>query len=164
MPFWVARIDQRRQALALNCLKLNAYEFYLPLMAARRGGDPEPLFRSYLFIAVAARGWWGARWSPGIVSLVRGAGEEPAQLADAVVAELRGREGRDGLIRISKRKPLNGGARFASGDMVRVGNGPLSGLVGSIIGLKPHERVAVLLELLGGSRPVELPVSAVERV
>ena len=152
------------QALALNCLRLNEYEFYLPLMAARRGGDPEPLFRSYLFIAVAARGWWGARWSPGIVSLVRGAGEEPAQLADAVVAELRAREGRDGLIRPPKRSRLNNnGTQFAPGDMVKVKDGALRGFVGSIIGLKPHERIAVLLELLGGARPVELSASAVAR-
>jgi transcriptional antiterminator RfaH len=122
------------------------------------------LFPGYLFIAVTSRGWWTARWSPGIYRLVLRGHEEPATVPDNVVAELRAREGRDGLIRLPKRKSLNGGSRFAPGDMVRVGSGPLSGFVGSIIGLKPHERVAVLLELLGGSRPVELPVAAVRIV
>jgi transcription antitermination factor NusG len=89
------------------------------------------------------------------------AGDMPAVLADAVIEELRGREGRDGLIRLPKRKSLNGGALFAPGDMVRVASGPMSGLSGLVQGLKPHQRIEVLLTLLGALQRVELPVSAV---
>jgi transcription antitermination factor NusG len=164
MSFWVAQIDQRREALALHYLQeIAAYEVYLPrIRAARRGGD-EPLFRGYLFVLATARGWWRARWSPGIYGLVM-SGDMPAVLADAVIEELRSREDRNGLIRLPKRKSLNGGSLFAPGDQVRVKAGPMSGLSGLVQGLRPHQRIEILLTMLGALQRVELAASAVERV
>jgi transcription antitermination factor NusG len=163
MPFWVAQIDGRREALAIHCLKeIASYEIYLPrIRAARRGGD-EPLFHGYCFVLATARGWWRARWSPGIFGLIM-SGDAPALLADAVIEELRSREGRDGLIRLPKRKSLNGGSLFAPGDQVRVASGPMSGLSGLVQGMKPHARIEVLLTMLGGLQRVEMPAANVAR-
>jgi hypothetical protein len=46
---------------------------------------------------------------------------------------------------------------------VRVLHGPFANRVGLYAGMKPRERVAVLLTLLGGSRRVELADGDVER-
>jgi transcription antitermination factor NusG len=164
MPFWATMIDERRSRLALHYLQEVAhYEVYAPrIRAARKGGD-EPLFRGYCFVAATSRGWWTARWSPGIFGLIMN-GDAPAVLADAIIDELRGREGRDGLIRLPKRKSLNGGSLFAPGDQVRVASGPMSGLSGLVQGMKPHARIEVLLMMLGALQRVELPVSAVARL
>jgi transcription antitermination factor NusG len=162
MPFWVAQIDGRREALALHYLQeIAAYEVYLPrIRATRRGGD-EPLFRGYCFVLATSRGWWTARWSPGIFGLIMN-GDAPALLADAVIEELRGREGRDGLIRLPKLRRLNGGRpQFERGDNVRVARGPMIGCFGIVAEMKPRERISVLLSLLGSSRPVELSAADV---
>ena len=47
---------------------------------------------------------------------------------------------------------------------MRVLHDPLAGQVALFAGMKPRERVAVLLTLLGSSRRVELAGSAVERL
>jgi transcription antitermination factor NusG len=49
------------------------------------------------------------------------------------------------------------------GDQVRVLAGPLQGQLGLYAGQRPHERVLVLLALLGGQR-VELAREAIEAV
>jgi hypothetical protein len=47
---------------------------------------------------------------------------------------------------------------------VRVISGPLSERIGMLALLKPHERVLVLLQLLGGQQRVELARNAIEAV
>jgi transcription antitermination factor NusG len=64
----------------------------------------------------------------------------------------------NGLIELPPTPP-----RFRRGDYVRIRRGPFANRVGLFAGMKPRERVAVLLTLLGGSRRVELPDAAVER-
>ena len=97
-----------------------------------------------------------ARWSPGVVRLVMD-GITPAVVPDTVVTSLKTREV-NGLIELPPPP------RFRRGDRVRILHGPLAGQLGLFAGMKPRERVAVLLTLLGGSRRVELAGSAVERV
>ena len=45
---------------------------------------------------------------------------------------------------------------------MRVVSGPLHEQIGLLGALRPHERVLVLLQLLGGERPVELARGAIE--
>ena len=52
--------------------------------------------------------------------------------------------------------------KFRTGDRVRVTSGPFAGHVGLYAGMKPRERVEVLLAILGGAQRVTLPVAAVE--
>jgi transcription antitermination factor NusG len=84
-------------------------------------------------------------------------GGVPAQLDDAIAEELKARAGRDGLIRLPRRAGLS----FRRGDRIRVRGGPLTGRVGIFEGMRSHERVAVLLNLLGASQRVELPANHV---
>jgi transcription antitermination factor NusG len=166
MSFWVAMIDRRREELAINCLKLAEYDVYSPHVREARNGHHRvvPLFPSYVFLAVAERGWWAARWSPGVIRLVLSGHEKPATVPDQIVAELRGREDRNGLVRLPKPSRLNGAAQFAPGDAVRVKSGPMSGLSGLVQGMKPHARVELLLQMLGSLQRVELAAASVERL
>jgi hypothetical protein len=47
---------------------------------------------------------------------------------------------------------------------VRVTHGPLNGSIAIFDGMRPRERVAVLLTMLGGQQRVELARSAIARV
>jgi hypothetical protein len=50
------------------------------------------------------------------------------------------------------------------GDQVRILQGPFAGHLGLYAGMRAHERVLVLLALLGGQQRVELPKADVEAV
>jgi transcriptional antiterminator RfaH len=162
MAYWVAMVERRREALAINCLKLAAYTVYSPHVREASNGHHRvvPLFPSYLFLAVAEFGWWRARWSPGVIRLVL-SGDEPATVPDQIVNDLKAREDRKGFVVLPKSRRLNGGPQFERGDAVRILSGPMSGFAGLVEGMKGHARVEILLQLLGR---VELAASAVERL
>ena len=85
------------------------------------------------------------------------AGDGPAQLGDHIIDELRARE-RGGAVELPRRE------KFKAGDRVRILQGPFEGHLGLYAGMRPHERVLVLLALLGGEQRVELPKADIEAV
>jgi transcription antitermination factor NusG len=161
--YWAcAQVEPRRERLASYCLGLAGYEIYQPLLREQRRGShgrkiiaTPPLFPGYLFVWVV-RGWWDARWSPGVVRLVMD-GMLPARVPDAVIGEIRGRE-RNGFVELLKPRGLTPGMR------VKVLQGPLHDQIGLLAALRPHERVLVLLQLLGGQQRVDLARNAIEVV
>jgi transcriptional antiterminator RfaH len=80
----------------------------------------------------------------------------PARVPDAVVEEIRGRE-RGGVIELPRRllKP---------GDRVRLLTGPFQGHLAIYAGMSGSERVAVLLQILGGQQRVTLARRDIEAV
>jgi transcription antitermination factor NusG len=156
--YWAcARLDGQHQRLALYCLGLRGFETYLPRIKLRQEAKARtaPLFPGYCFIRVALQ-WTPARWAPGVMALLMN-GDAPAKVADRAIDELRGRE-RGGLVVLpsSPSSPL-----FLPGDWVQITGGPLMGFKGLVDDMRPHARVAVLLELLGAARAVEMAVDHV---
>lgn len=153
--FWAAaQLQPSRTRLALHCLALAGFVTYVPRLRvrrARRGRDVEAaplLFPGYAFVAIELQ-WRAAHYCPGVLRLVQD-GQQPARVPDQVIAELRGRE-RDGLIELPRPRGLR------VGDPVRILRGPFTGHLALYAGMAPHERVAVLLALLGGQTRVTLP-------
>jgi transcription antitermination factor NusG len=158
--YWaVARLEINRARLALHCLELRHFIVYLPRLRERRvvhGRRTEvssALFPGYLFLRIT-NGWWEARWSPGILDLIMANGS-PAHVPDAIIDAIRSREVR-GLVELAPPPGLRPGAP------VRVLCGPLAGQLGLYAGMRPRERIAILLTLLGGLQRVTLPKSDVE--
>ena len=155
MSYWaVARLEPHREQLALRCLGLAGYQTYFPRLRERRishGRKIEvrpPLFPGYAFLTVEAQ-WYAARWSIGVIGLIMD-GIKPARVADHIIDELRKRE-RNGLIELPRRE------EFQIGDQVRILQGPFAGHLALYAGMKPRERVEILLQLLGSEQRVELP-------
>jgi transcriptional antiterminator RfaH len=154
MSFWAcAQLEANRERLALHCLSLAGYQTYLPRIRVKRitqtrklGLQASPLFPGYCFVLIELQ-WHTARWSPGVIRLVLD-GDRPARVPDQVIANLRGRE-RNGLIELPPPPP-----GFHRGDRVRITRGAFVGQLAVFEGMRPHERVAVLLQLLGR---IELP-------
>jgi transcriptional antiterminator RfaH len=148
MSYWAcAQLEANRERLALHCLSLRGFEIYLPrlrvkhITAVRKTGvQAPPLFPCYAFVLIELQ-WHAARWSPGILRLVLD-GDRPAKVPDKVISELKSRE-RNGLIEL----PTDPG--FRRGDKVRIVRGPLTGLEGLVEGLRPQQRVEILLAVLG---------------
>jgi transcriptional antiterminator RfaH len=145
MSYWTcAQLEANRERLALHCLGLTGYQVYLPRIRVRKP-KPAALFPGYAFVLIELQ-WHAARWSPGVLRLVLD-GMQPAKVPNKVIADLKRRE-RNGLVELP---PPPGLCR---GDTVRITRGLLVGQLAVFDGMRPHERVAVLLQLLGR---VELP-------
>ena len=160
--YWAAaQLQPQRDARALHFLRQAGFETYAPRLRERRTVHGRKvvktplLFPAYAFVFITLQ-WHAARWSPGVIRLVMD-GAAPARVPDAVIEEIRKREVA-GLVELPK-PPL---ARL--GDRVRVTAGPFAGHVGLYAGMKPRERVEVLLRILGGVQRVTLAAGAVEAV
>jgi transcriptional antiterminator RfaH len=161
MSFWAAaQLQPQRDGLALHCLRQAGFETYAPRLREQRTANGRKvtrtplLFPGYLFVLIELQ-WSRARWAPGVVRIVLSGGT-PAVVPDGVITALRTRE-IGGLIELP-RPP-----KFRSGDRVRVLHGPFVGHVGLYAGMKPRDRIEVLLAILGGSQKVTLAADAVEQ-
>jgi transcriptional antiterminator RfaH len=171
MPFWsVARFQPQRERLALHCLALYGFETCLPRVrelrttaqvvgaagtVRRRKTEIEvPLFPGYCFILIQLQ-WHGANMAAGVIRLLMD-GQQPAHVPDAVIDGIREREV-GGIVRLPKPPP------FRSGDRVRVLRGPFEGHFGLYDGMAPHERIFVLLSMLGTQVRTEMAEADVIR-
>ena len=78
-------------------------------------------------------------------------------MSDSLIAEIKSRE-RGGLVELPRRDA------FKVGEQVRILAGPFEGRLGLYAEMRPHERVLVLLALLGGEQRVELARENIEAV
>jgi transcriptional antiterminator RfaH len=162
MAFWTAaRLQPHHEALALHTLGLAGYAVYLPRLREQKIRHDRklevhpPLFVGYCFVAIDLQ-WHNAHWAPGVLGLVLSGGL-PARVPDNVIAELRGRE-RDGYVVLPKQP------RLRRGEQVRVVRGAFEGQTALYTGMKPRQRVEVLLTLLGTLRRIELGQHDIEPV
>ena len=138
------------------------YTVYLPRYLKRRHHArriemvPAPLFPRYLFVAVdrMVPRWRSIQSTVGVARLVRN-GEEPAMVPGSVVEQLQAREDLGGLIQVDTRP------HFSPGEKIRVMGGAFSACLGLFEGMSDHERVAILLDLLGRKVRVVLDIEAV---
>ena len=158
MAYWAAcRLQPHRTALALHVLGLRGFETYCPRLRERRPRHGrlqeviKPLFVGYTFVLIQLQ-WHAVRWAPGTLGLIMD-GERPARVADAVIAEIRAREF-NGAVELPPRP--------RAGDRVRVVRGPFRDRLALYAGMSGHDRIAVLLHLLGREHKVLLPRLDVE--
>jgi transcriptional antiterminator RfaH len=165
MAFWAcAQLLVNQERLALHLLGLAGFTVYFPRIQVRRrastGGrhfDATPgLFPGYAFIAIELQ-WHRAQRTPGVLRLVAD-GERPAHVPDKVIEEIRKRE-LNGFVQLPKQR-----GEFEKGDKVLVTAGALAGHLAVLEGMKPRERVEVLLTLLGTQRRVELSRAGIRPV
>jgi transcriptional antiterminator RfaH len=160
VAYWAcALVEPQQERAAQHFLSLNGFESYCPrLRVTRRSHGRQvvskpPLFPSYVFVVIADK-WWSARWCPHVRRLILN-GMTPAVVPDRVIAEIQSRE-RNGLIELPP--------RLKCGDPVRILRGPFREHLALYQGQSGHERVAVLLSLLGGQHRVTLPRGDIEAV
>jgi hypothetical protein len=72
-------------------------------------------------------------------------GESPDIVPPGVIEQLRRRQDLDGFIELPKRQ---------RGDRIRIRRGPFAGHEGLVAGMSAHERIRVLLGVLGGQSTV----------
>jgi transcriptional antiterminator RfaH len=153
-PYWAIAVAlSQREDLVKHHLTQEGFEVYVPkIRAAKRAA---PLFPGYLMVRVELR-WYPIRWCPGVLKLLM-AGDIPAKLADAVVDEIKGREVK-GFVKLPPPPSLQ------EGQPVRVLSGTFAGHTAIYAGMSGTQRERVLLDLLGQSVAVTMPIGSVEPI
>ena len=146
MSYWACvQTEPQREHLVRLLLMRSQYETYMPRIKQR--SRINLLFPTYVFVRVIER-FYPIMWTPGVLRLLM-SGDQPAQLPEQIMSEIRARE-IGGFVRLPKPSKLRKGER------VRVLSGQFQGQVGLYDGMGSKERERVLLDLLGRSVRVEL--------
>ncbi len=160
--WYAVQTQPNAETRAVTHLERQGYTTYLPRYLKRRRHARRvdvvaaPLFPRYLFVAinVEAQRWRSINSTLGVSRLVCN-GEAPATISASVVSQLRAREDERGFITL-ERRPL-----YAPGDTVRILDGAFAASLGLYEGTADHDRVAILLDLLGRKVRVRLDVDAI---
>ena len=164
MITWYAAYTQPHgEAKALEHLARQGYSAYLPRYrrwvrhARQRRLVSRPLFPRYVFVGLdrESQRWRPIRSTVGVLGVVS-SGEEPVAVPHEIIDALRRREREGGFDALSPAQSLR------TGDAVRVIDGPFQDLVGRLLGVADHERVFVLLDVLGRSVRASVATLAVE--
>lgn len=148
--WYVVQTQVNGEAKAAENLRRQGYEAYLPRYLKRRRHarkmdfTAKPLFPRYMFVAidVATQRWRSVQSTIGVSRLVSN-GDSPAAVPEGVVAALKAREDDRGFVKLDA-KPA-----FAAGDKVRVLAGAFMDNAGLFNGMADHDRVSILLDMLG---------------
>ncbi len=148
--WYVVQTQVNSEAKAALNLQRQGYEIYLPRYLKRRRHarkvdvTAKPLFPRYMFVAIdtATQRWRSIQSTFGVARLVSN-GDEPAPVPDGVVRAIRAREDDKGFVALDTRPA------FAPGDKVRVLVGAFMDSAGLFNGLADHDRVSILLDMLG---------------
>ena len=157
---WFAVYTMSRHEKRVSAqLQERKIETFLPLYRAvhqwknRTQADLElPLFPSYVFARIPARGRSTVFSTPGVFSIV-GSRTEPWPLPDHEIETLR-----SGLSQY-KHEPY---PYLVTGDRVRIMAGPLSGMEGVLVEQKNGQRVVLTIEQIMSSISVEVEVQNLE--
>jgi transcriptional antiterminator RfaH len=150
-PRWfVAHTHPRAEAKATAHLNRQGFEIYFPRYLKRRRHARRietvvaPLFPRYLFVAIDlnVQRWRSICSTVGVSRLVCN-GDDPTPVPVGIIEALKTREDASGFIKLDHRP------RFRAGDKIRVLDGAFSSCLGLFEGMAEHERIAILLDLLG---------------
>jgi transcriptional antiterminator RfaH len=155
MPaFWgVVRSLHKREAFAAERLrKDHGFEVFLPLVQTQRASAP--LFAGYFFCRIVDR-WRAINTTFGVLCLVR-TGDCPARCPDHEIDSLKSMTDARGYVRLPGAPAAPAGRKIATGAKVKITAGPFGGMAGLYAGQTSRERELVLLNVLGGQRPVSI--------
>jgi transcriptional antiterminator RfaH len=156
------RTKARQERWAQSNLWSRNVDVYLPqYLASRRHARRvdrvrRPLFPQYLFVrADLAAGWAPAiRSAPGVAELVS-FGPRVGVVPDPVIEALRAREDAAGLI------ALETGPGYVRGQRVRLLDGHFADQVAIFLAVSDHDRVLLLLDILGRAVRTRVPARSV---
>lgn len=148
--WYVVQTLPNGEAKAAENLLRQGFGIYLPRYLKRRRHArmvdvvARPLFPRYLFVAIDldAQRWRAVQSTIGVARLVCN-GDVPARVPDIILQAIRCREDARGFV------TLDDMAGLAQGDTVRIVDGAFADSAALFAGLADHDRIAVLLELLG---------------
>jgi transcriptional antiterminator RfaH len=165
MPaYWaVLRSAPGHDVLAYEGVARAGFETFVPKIRVRVGAQwrTNPLFGCYFFARVIDQ-WRVLERTIGVLSVVKAAGV-PARCPDEEIATLIARSDADGIIRLSSSLTSQSVVRraFEPGEKVAIADGPFRGFNGLHTGMSTRDREMLLINILGGQRPVTVAAGQV---
>jgi transcription elongation factor/antiterminator RfaH len=155
--WYLVHTQAGREAIAQINLRRQGYQTFLPIglrttRHARKLRTAEAAyFPGYLFVSIdlATQGWRPINGTLGVIRLFA-TDASPTPVPTGVVEQLIDLADSSGL--------LAGAPSFAPGDPVRLIAGPFADTLGVVQGQSGHERVRVLLAIMGGEIVMEVPL------
>ncbi len=162
MRWYVASVDPDAATAIEYAIRALGYETYLPLVEQRHrsGITVQPFFPGYCFVRFDVdRQDWGEirRRTPGVRLILTMDRVRPSPVRDRVVEALMESADERRVVWTDPRPFLH-----SVGVPLRVLRGPFLDHVGRCVWSKP-DRVALLMDLLGGPREVVVPARDVVR-
>lgn len=167
LAWFVVHCHPRAEAGVSDNLAEEGFEVFFPkylkkvVHGRRRLKIPAPYFPCYTFVrfdVLQPTVWRPINRAVGAVGLLCSTEETPLAVAEPLVAELLNSVGPDGYIKVTdESKPI----RYHRGQFLRILDGAFVGFIGHYIG-SDRQRVEILLDVLGGARPVHVPSEHVE--
>jgi transcriptional antiterminator RfaH len=163
MNWYVIQTKPNKEADASAYLGDKGLKILSPLLETfsmrngRLSKENKPLFPGYIFGRFALDSDYSlVKWARG-VKKVLSFGGYPVPISESVVELIKARTDAAGVVRASH--------SFALNDVVRIKAGPLRDLLGIFERWMPdHERVRILLNLVGYQPTIELHCSMLEKV
>jgi transcriptional antiterminator RfaH len=160
--WYVVQTQVNGETRAAQNLQRQGYDTYLPLYLKHRRHARKidfvarPLFPRYMFVAIdmATQRWRSIQSTFGVSRVVCN-GDDPTAVPEGVIGALRAREDTKGFVKMDMRPA------FSPGDRVRVLAGAFMDSAGLFNGMADHDRVSILLEMLGCKVRVLLDVDMV---
>ena len=152
MPWVVCVTKPNQEQIAAVNLQRQGFSYYYPRYLYRKTLHdkpiPRPLFPRYMFVAVE-RLWRSLSGTRGISYLLMG-DTTPQIIPDGVIDAIKAREDKRGLYQ------LEAPPKFYKGEKVKTNEGPWAGLPLIYEDMSSHERVTVLMNMMGRMVPVTL--------
>ncbi len=163
--WYVVHTKPRQEAIALEHLRRQDFEAYLPLFKvfkkSRRAGQPahtahEPMFPRYLFLRPTRpeQSLSTVRSTIGVSRLVM-FGLQPATLADEAVQAIRQAEAQRENAELADIAP------FKPGMTIEIQASPLAGIQ-ALVQAVSKDRVTLLLHMLGRPQSVQVDIGQVQ--
>ena len=158
MSFWsVCRSQSQRERFAAEQLSLRGFETFLPMIQTKRAAAP--LFNGYFFVRIVEQ-WRAISTCFGVLCLVR-VGDCPSKMPDSEIEALKAMIDEHGYIKLPEGPGAPVKREIAIGSKVKITAGPFGGMSGLYAGMSTRDREKILLNLLGGQRPVLVPANLV---
>jgi len=152
-PWFAILAKTGRERNAASILENTGYECYLPVSKlVRRWSDrvkqvEVPLFPGYLFCRMNPHNRRPILMTPGVIQIV-GIGKTPIAVEEEEIAAIQ-RAGKSGM-------PLMPWPYMQVGQVARIKEGPLKGLIGKVVRIKSGAKLVLSVSLLQRSVAVEI--------
>lgn len=163
--YWYAiYVRSRSEKKVVAQLEDIGVEVFLPLITRikqwsdRKKKIEEPLFKSYVFVHSTTKQHIPILSIYGVIKFVTFEHQAVVVPENQIVAIKRYIDDFD-----EKERELTN-AELQVGDMVRITNGPMQGLIGRLQSVKDKRQIIVYIEAVGQYIPVSIPRTKVERL
>ena len=168
MKWYVVHSKPRQEARAYENLLNQGFEVYLPtckvqkLIKNKLSIEIEPMFSRYLFIRLddVTSNWFPIRSTRGVAKLLQFGKETlPIIVPNQIIETIKENE-------VSEHDQENARTLFLPQESVEIKSGPFKGLIGFYQDLISNQsgevRALLLIELLGKSQKLDIPVSDIK--